>query len=54
MRVGLLGGIATTHRIWAIDEYAMILRVCVWFSPPCAPIRTERVVVIVKLVLSSS
>lgn len=27
--------------MWAIDEYAMILRSCVWFSPPQPPTITE-------------
>lgn len=27
--------------MWAMDEYAMIFRVCVWLSPFQAPINTE-------------
>jgi len=30
------------HPIWAKDEKARILRVCVWLSPFHAPIITER------------
>lgn len=33
--------------MWAIDEYAMIFRVCVWFSPPQAPIRTDDIAIMV-------
>lgn len=34
---------ASIHPIWAIDEYAMIFRVCVWFSPPHAPTRIDEI-----------
>lgn len=35
--VGLYDRIASIHPIWAIDEYAIILRSWVWFSPPQPP-----------------
>ena len=31
----------TIHPMWAMDEKARILRVCVWLSPFHAPISTE-------------
>lgn len=41
IKFGLYGRIASIHPIWAIDEYAIILRVCVWFSPPQAPVKID-------------
>lgn len=41
VRFGLYGRIASIHPMWAIDEYAMIFRVCVWFSPPHAPVKID-------------
>lgn len=43
MRFGLYGRIASIHPMWEIDEYAIIFRVCVWFSPPQAPIRIDMI-----------
>lgn len=35
--------IAVIHPMCAMDEYAIIFRSCVWFSPPHPPIRIERI-----------
>lgn len=38
--------------MWAIDEYAIIFRICVWLSPPHAPVRMDeiaRIIIIVGL-----
>lgn len=36
--------------MWAIDEYAIIFRVCVWFRPPQAPMKTDAIARIVVMV----
>lgn len=36
--------------MWAIDEYAMIFRVCVWFSPPHAPIKMDIIASVMVMV----
>lgn len=46
----MYGRIATIHPMWAIDEYAIIFRVCVWFSPPQAPMRTDEIANVVVMV----
>ena len=33
----------TIQPMWEIDEYAIILRICVWFSPFHAPIIIEMI-----------
>lgn len=38
---GLYGIIIIIQPMCAIDEYAMIFRVWVWFKPPHAPIKIE-------------
>lgn len=35
---------------WAIDEYARILRSCVWFSPPQPPMRVDAMPRIIRSV----
>lgn len=39
--------IVAIHPRWEIEEYAMIFRSCVWFSPPRPPIITDSVPIIV-------
>lgn len=39
--VGLYVSTAVIHPIWAMDEYAMILRSWVWLRPPHPPIRMD-------------
>lgn len=46
----MYGRIAIIHPICAIDEYAIIFRVCVWFSPPQAPIRMDEIARMVVMV----
>lgn len=41
IRLGLYGRMASIHPMWVIDEYAMIFRVCVWLSPPHAPMKID-------------
>lgn len=51
--VGLYGKTAVIQPMWAIDEYAIIFRSWVWFSPPQPPImidRMEMVKIIFKLI----
>lgn len=36
--------------MWEIDEYAMIFRVWVWFNPPQAPMKIDRIAIIVVIV----
>lgn len=43
MRLGLYGRIASIQPIWAIDEYAIIFRVWVWFNPPQAPVKIDEI-----------
>lgn len=40
--------------MWVIDEYAIIFRVCVWFSPPQAPMKIEEIAMMVVVVGSRS
>ena len=39
--MGLYIAIAVIQPIWAIEEYAMIFRNCVWLRPPQPPITTD-------------
>lgn len=39
--VGLYIIMAVIQPIWAIEEYAMIFRSCVWLRPPQPPIITD-------------
>lgn len=51
--VGLYGKTAVIQPMWAIDEYAIIFRNWVWFSPPQPPTmidRMEMVKIIFKLI----
>jgi len=51
--VGLYGKTAVIQPMWAIDEYAIIFRSWVWFSPPQPPTmidRMEMVKIIFKLI----
>lgn len=41
---------ANIHPIWPIDEYAIILRNSVWFSPPAAPTNPLVVALIVRAI----
>lgn len=36
--------------MWAIEEYAIIFRVCVWFSPPQAPMKIDEIARMVVMV----
>lgn len=38
--------------MWAIDEYAIIFRIWVWFSPPHAPTKID-VVAKIKIMVGS-
>lgn len=44
--VGLYVETAIIHPMWAIDEYAKIFRICVWFKPPHPPARIEKIAAI--------
>lgn len=51
--VGLYGRTAVIQPMWAIDEYAIIFRSWVWFSPPQPPIiidKIEMVKIIFRLI----
>ena len=41
VRLGLYMQIHTIHPMWEMEEYAIILRVCVWFNPLHAPTMME-------------
>lgn len=41
---------AIIHPMWAIEEYAIIFRVCVWFSPPQAPMKIDEIARMVVMV----
>lgn len=41
-----IGVMAAIQPRWAIDEYAMIFRVWVWFSPPQPPRSVDRMAIV--------
>lgn len=41
---------AIIQPMWAIDENAMIFRVCVWFNPPQAPIKIDEIARMVVMI----
>ena len=44
--VVLYGNTAVIHPMCAIDEYAMIFRSWVWFSPPHPPIKIDNMAIV--------
>lgn len=44
--MGLYGRTAVIQPMWAIDEYAIIFRSCVWFSPPQPPIIMDKIEIV--------
>lgn len=48
MRAGENDKTSVIHPKWAMEEYAIIFRTCVWLSPPHPPMIVERMAIIIR------
>lgn len=48
--LGAMAIVDRIHPVWAIDENAISLRICVWFSPPSPPIVMDMIAISSKAI----